>query len=365
MNIDKIEQFLFDIMGLLVPGFLFLLVPLIIIVIGYDYSSLSIIASVGNIEQLLKYTSLKNNYFYTFLVIAILSYLFGHIVKVFSICFYEKKKKVFDYNINVGIKNLITFIKNFNKDTHKTNKTRILYNKTTKYIQNIIIVAISLIVSVLNFLYSLLKILKIKFIKEIFNNNALNKDTVTKNFMNKYKIKIKKINKLIFYIICLLISIIIGVWKGLCNLFDNLVVKLFKFQTKNYDDSSKEYREKLVKYLKENDVIPDTNLDKYNYPIYKLSCIIQDNTDIKTLVHVFLAKYNFYRSLSFIAFLNIIFIIYLLIFKHVTHATAITYILYLMLLFYLTFHYKYKRYWMLSGNEAIMGLYYYYFLRNS
>lgn len=282
MNMDKIEQFLFDIMGLLVPGFLFLFVPLIVLVIGYDYSLLSKIASIGNVKQLLYHTSPKNNYAYIFLIITTLSYLFGHIVKVLSIRYYDFLKKIFDDNINIGLKNSFT---------KKKDKTDNSYNI---------------------------------------------------NFFS---------------------SIITGLKKGVCNLFDNFIIKLFKFKTKDYDDSSKEYRDKLIEYLKEKEVIPDKDLDKYNYPIYKLSCIIQDNNGIKTLVHVFLAKYNLYRSLSFIAIINVFFILYLLLFKHVTHKTAILYMLCLVLLFYYTFHYKYKRYWMLSGNEAIMGLYYYYFLR--
>ena len=94
-----------------------------------------------------------------------------------------------------------------------------------------------------------------------------------------------------------------------------------------------------------------------------ISCIVQDNENIKTLTRTFLAKYNFYRSLAFIAFANILLIAYILNFKHAIHTTAITELMYLLIVFYFVFHYKYKRYWMLSGNEAVMALYYYYFLK--
>ena len=302
MSFDKIEQFLFDIMGLLIPGFLFLLIPMIIIVVAYDYSSLSIIASVGNIEQLLNHASLRNNYFYTFLIITVLSYLFGHIVKVFSIRFYDFFKIIFDYNINSSLK----IIKN---------RIKRLVKKYCKF-------------------------------------------SLIKRFMYQH------INKNILYFLNFISAIVVGLLQGLFNIIDNLIFKLFVFKTKDYDKPFISYRNVLLNYLKDKKIIPAENYNKYNYPIYKLSSIVQVDNNIKTLTHIFLAKYNFYRSLSFIIFINIFFVLYILVYKHPIHITAITFILYILFLFYFTFHYKYKRYWSLSGDEAIMALYYYYFVKH-
>lgn len=91
--------------------------------------------------------------------------------------------------------------------------------------------------------------------------------------------------------------------------------------------------------------------------------MIKDLTldDIKQIKELLYKRYD--SSLVFIAFINMLLIAYILNFKHAIHTTTITELMYLLILFYFVFHYKYKRYWMLSGNEAIMALYYYYFLK--
>lgn len=290
MLLEKIEQFLFDVIGLCVPGFLFLLIPVWIVSIAYDYSILTIFSTIENLKIFIEN---NNNYFNNTILsvmVVLLSYLFGHIVKVLSIRFYDFFKTLFDDNINIFTKLIIE-------------KIKLLGKKIRNYFQ--------------------------KF---------------------------------------LVLNSIILIFSRIFNIFINLLKKflldLFIFKPQDYDNSCKLYEEKLVEYLKNQEIIPDKELDKRNYPIYKLSCIIQDNEGIKTLTRTFLAKYNFYRSLAFIAFANILFIAYILNFKHAIHTTAITELMYLLILFYFVFHYKYKRYWMLSGNEAVMALYYYYFLKN-
>lgn len=303
--IERFEQFLFDIVGLFIPGFLFLLLPFLVIAIAYDINTIINLLSLYNLNVLISNYKFINSYNITIFLILLFSYLFGHIIKVFSIIFYDFFKTIFDENIN---KIISILVKRFKKN---------IFRKDITY----------------------------KFKKLCLKNWYF---------------------KIILFIYLIFLSIPCGIIKSFYSLCKTIFIQLFIFKTADYEASIIPYRKKLINYLQEKNYIPELSKKyNFNYSIYKLSSILQCNKNIKTLINAFLAKYNFYRSISFICFMNILLIIYLLNFKNVLHKSLTSLILMLLIIAYYTFHCKYKRYWRLSGNEAIMGLYYYFFFKDN
>lgn len=305
--IERFEQFLFDIIGLFIPGFLFLLLPLLIIILAYDIDTILNLPTLNNyLNVLTENYKIINNSHITIFLILLFSYLFGHIVKVFSKIFYNFFKTIFDENIN---RLILIITKRLQRFKRKILKKKIIY----------------------------------KF---------------RKLYLSKWYTKIVSYVHLIFS------TIICSFVKAFWDLFKNIFLQLFIFEITDCEISIIPYRKKLINYLKEKDYIPEIPQKyNFNYSIYKISNLLQCNKNIKTLMNTFLAKYNFYRSLSFICFINILFVIYLLNFKNVIHKPLTLLILFLLLIAYYTFHNKYKRYWCLAGYEATMGLYYYFFLK--
>ena len=141
----------------------------------------------------------------------------------------------------------------------------------------------------------------------------------------------------------------------------DILAGAFKFSAAGYDSASERYYEQVLETLAKDydiDLREEKSEKKLHYAIYKLAGIFRDNENVKTLSSTFLAKYNFYRSMSFIFFINIIFTL-CLIFKYRVFDYKTAILLVILVLFSYSFHEKYKRYWTLSGNEALMGVYYY------
>lgn len=121
------------------------------------------------------------------------------------------------------------------------------------------------------------------------------------------------------------------------------------------------------------DIVAKTISNKYHfmrpkwYTVYKFANVVLDQEKIKTQSFKFLAKYNFYRSLACIFSLNFIYTLavyrkYNEIINPLGH-TLFYPILIINVVFWFTFHDKYKRYWSLCGNESLMGLFYYLYVK--
>ena len=285
---NKIEQFLFDIIGLLIPGFVAMVLPMLIL---FFVCKLNSFILFNNFFNEFSQSSIKEYTWLILIAIFTILYLLGHVIKVFSIRYYNFMRIIFDKNINV------------------------------------------------------------QFIK-------------IKNFLWKYLSKeINKSSNLFIDIIFMTSKITIGILEELSRSIGGI----FVFQTQGYDSSNEQFYDKVLHQLKIKygiNIKKRTDIRKLNYAIYKLSQIIQDTNTIKTLTNTFLAKYNFYRSLSFIFFINIMFLVYIHITDEVKDITNFYISLFCLIIFWYTFHEKFKRYWELSGNESLMGIYFYLFYKD-
>jgi hypothetical protein len=102
---------------------------------------------------------------------------------------------------------------------------------------------------------------------------------------------------------------------------------------------------------------------EWSYSLFKFSTALFEQEAKRSLTVFFLAKYNLYRSLSFIFFTSFF---YLILFFNVMEKflTPTQYnlrgpILWGLVFLWFTFHVKYKRYWTLCGNEALVSLFHY------
>jgi hypothetical protein len=99
------------------------------------------------------------------------------------------------------------------------------------------------------------------------------------------------------------------------------------------------------------------------YSIYKYSVILHHQSKLKSLTENYLSKYNLYRSLSLIFGLAIPYYILLISIIDVesigidASSPVRMYIFIVLGIFWYTFHVKFKRYWILCGNEALMSLF--------
>jgi hypothetical protein len=262
---ERIDEFLFDILGLFLPGLisftLFLLLPFTI-VSNLDLNEFT----QKSIKIILFFNDTKIDYKILFLLIIIASYILGHIIKIFSTIFYELGKAVVD-------------------ETILTWSDKIYF----------------------------------RIFKRKYND--------PKNALLKF--------------------------------FCKQLRQIIKFKAENYDPQFKNMynitREKLTVDIR----IEYFNENSEWYPFYKSAEIVSHKKGIKTKTRQFLAKYNFYRSISFISFLHLVF---MLASKNcwVTESILCKYfgiIILFDIILWFTFHVKYKRYWTMCGNEAILAFY--------
>lgn len=98
--------------------------------------------------------------------------------------------------------------------------------------------------------------------------------------------------------------------------------------------------------------------EKKWYLFYKKATTVINQNNINTLFYKFLSKYNSFRSIECVFFCGIIYNFFF-------WGSDIDFQRYFIVLgvnvvCVISFHEKFKRYWMLCGNEAIVGLDYYY-----
>lgn len=288
--LSKIQDFFFDILGLAVPGVIFIIL-IISPIILFDFSHIDratllsshllLTMSIIKVELYKLYLFEKNYFFIIFLGSG---YIIGHLIKVFSIIFYEVMTTIFDKSINI------------------------LARKLT---------------------------LKIYFsidwlISKIFGKHFY------EYTMHDYLHKI------------------------LLKPFLNIIRKVFVFSAPRYDNDNEGLEKYCSDFIRQNTSV---SFPKSWYPLYKFSVVLHSQEKIKSLTQTFLAKYNLYRSLSFIAVLCFAFFTFFFSIAEPYITTQIFYlhnsILIVTALLWFTFHSKYKRYWTLCGNEALVSLFYY------
>ena len=287
--LSKIENFIFDILGLILPGFIFLgvlVIPLALVDItkipSKDLDNSFVLSELSTISNLFKnYWDEKSNII--IISIIVLAYLLGHFVKVFSIIKYEILVAVFDKSINKLVAYLYAKLKSF-----------------------------------FDWLYQIM-----------FTGSLLS----TKGYL----------------------------WlKDLFKPFKNTLSKIFTFISEDYFTDNTSLRTECVSIINAR---LNTNYPDKWYSLYKFSTVITNQESIKSLAAFFLAKYNLYRSLAFI-FLFAAFY-YNIFFNASAKYTSLetqklsSLILITAGLLWFTFHYKYKRYWTLCGNETLVSLYYF------
>lgn len=287
--LSKIESFLFDILGLVLPGVIFLLI--IISPVSFIdtkkipekvLTSSYILSCLATFYKALEIYMAKNLNI-TLIILFIIAYLLGHTIKVFSIITYEFLSMIFDKSIN-----------------------------------KIVVYFFSIFIKILTWCSSYI-------ISKPFKDTFIYKQVTT--FLKPIK---------------------------------STIIKIFTFDSPSFysDNNSLKTASIAIINQKLNTSYPDVW-----YSVYKFSMILQQQENIKSLSANFLAKYNLYRSLSFIFIFTTIY--YYCFFgaaaqyisPELTKITTL--ILYISLILWFTFHYKYKRYWTLCGNETLVSLYYF------
>lgn len=300
--VEKLNEFLFDILGLIIPGLVFLaliiLLPLLIIdsnLANYfkdiinDTSFVFFVGLIVNDKTLFDVLS-SMSFIFTILLI---SYILGHMIKVLSKLQYDICERIFDKGFN---------------------KIHIFYSE------------------------------KIKDMSKKSDNFFLK--------LSNYK-KRQRILKENNCNVCFLIRIVFGIWDSVVQ----IVKILFTFGAA---DNCDQKMEKLVR----EEVYSTFSFKSDNwYSLYKISNIIIAQENLKDFSSKFLAKYNFYRSMAFIFLLNYIYIFVLFKFANqfINQIGEILYypIMFLNFLLWFTFHEKFKRYWTLCGNENLFTLFYF------
>lgn len=259
--LEKIENFLFDIMGLLIPGLIFLGLFAISTSLLVDTSTLiQIYNKLSNSVPLVTFTKYsfgnglnKLDLWAYIIIILFAGYLIGHVLKVFSKTYYDMFVHIFDEGLNKYIFPKLVFYLKWNKFL-------------TKFLKN-----------------------------------------------------------------------------------------SFSFRPNDYDLNNKEIYNYVLNEIKQSSTIDFPNRW---YSIYKYSKIIGYTESYKNLSDRFLVKYNLYRSLSFIFAIHFIYIFS--VFSYSTYFASLLIALVVNYMFWYTFHEKYKRYYALCGNEALMAIFYYF-----
>ncbi|WP_099190642.1 hypothetical protein [Tepidibacter mesophilus] len=280
--LHRLDEFLFDIMGIFVPGLI-----TIAIFIVYPFSILPIEQVNPTFKKLLFYikelNSMKFDPLLIFLVLFIICYILGHVIKVASNMYYQLGKSIVDNTIIDGLDAILENIKKY-----RTLKTS--YNETPK------------------------------------NSNE------KRIYMRKWSI-------VRFFV-------------------DNLL-KIITFDAPSYDYKFENmYKDTKIR-LKEEYGISYFFENREWYPFYKSGKIVSERLNIKTNTRQFLAKYNFYRSVSFIFICHTFYMILIgnKLAPNLMIAKYSSIIIGLDIILWITFHIKYKRYWTMCGNEAILGFY--------
>jgi len=142
-----------------------------------------------------------------------------------------------------------------------------------------------------------------------------------------------------------------------------LLLDIFTFQVKSYNPSFEKMLVECSKILN-----ADYKLEVFGagkeltwYPLYKFAKSVLKHNNIESKADSFLAKYNMYRSFAFIFLFHTMLVIVMHSNNQLVETDLFSFQLVLIIDFamWYTFHSKYKRYWILCGNEVINSLYFY------
>ncbi|MDM5361167.1 hypothetical protein [Peribacillus sp. ACCC06369] len=149
------------------------------------------------------------------------------------------------------------------------------------------------------------------------------------------------------------------------NFWNKFIKEIFEFGVDNYRGANKVLLDESKMIIKKR---YNTDFPKDDWLFFeKLSKIIIYSENIKCLNDTFLAKYTFYRSLSFISFLQIFLIVVLffldfflkdLLNDYSNLLKIPIFLIIINIIFWYSFHEKYKRYFRYCGNETLVTVYY-------
>ena len=139
---SKIEDFLFDILGLVLPGMVFVIILMVPLLFLNDHSSTLIqptpIIAIYNFIFVMK-EKIKIQSGLSLIVFFITCYLVGHFVKVFAIIMYDFLSVIFDKILNPILNSIVTIPgKLFKWIYQKRYKTDIKLSKKYNYLLQII-----------------------------------------------------------------------------------------------------------------------------------------------------------------------------------------------------------------------------------
>jgi hypothetical protein len=272
---DQIENFLFDLLGIVLPGFLLLLillVPALMVTIDASVLAFNNDDVFIMLSKEVSTWAVKNPMSNSFYMIFLASFILGHVVKVFSKVFYEFFVSIFD-----------------------------------------------------------------KFANKLINIH-----------LNKFGIWLKKKSDY-------------EKWKlwPLIVFFKKQSQTIFVFKPNDYYPQNEEYIQPTITNFNTH---YSTHFTNEWMSIYKISKIIHAQENIKSLSFTYLAKYNLYRSLSFLVFFSMCYQLFIIT-KLKDFPTGISgWLLFVCIshfILWFTFHEKYKRYWMLFGDENLIAFYYF------
>ena len=302
---DKVEKFLFDIFGLIIPGLVCLLLLVTMPFVFVDLSA----AKLLPLKSLTDHIFSKNlSAYYIILygvIFVFISYLIGHAIKVLSKYQYRLFSIIFDDGINVCVAKLS--------------------DRIGKRIS---------VVPILKQLCSFFR----KFLKDIFC------------FKRLYEKSVQNAGTLI-------LTFMLNGWNPDSYVGGNPFHTTSK--TSSYPAGSEDIRLEVLKRLKAKYKI---DIPDNWYAIYKFCKIVEEQERLKSLSYSFLAKYIAYRSLAFVFLLVFLYMIFFISCSDMISSMGqelLFPVLGVILLFWLTFHERYKYYYPLCGNETLMALYYF------
>lgn len=133
--------------------------------------------------------------------------------------------------------------------------------------------------------------------------------------------------------------------------------KTFSFSHKDYYPGSEGVRQKVLERVRAD---YDRGFGEEWYSLYKFCSILIEEEGLKSKAYTYLAKYNFYRSLAFLFLMNFIYLWWVHTnYSDFLHPHFIRIGTICNFIMWFTFHEKFRRYWVLCGNETLMTVYYY------
>ncbi|OVE68227.1 hypothetical protein CCS79_09940 [Clostridium diolis] len=295
---DKIEDFLFDLLGLVAPGLIaiiFICFPIIVLDLNkinldiYKNERSLLYISIEYIIRNLKFEYLTS--MYAIFIVLLISYVLGHIVKVFSKYQYQLCSEIFDKGFNKFFENIIYNFKKIEKMPFKLlnpNFIKELRKREEWYIN-----LFSIIIGVIVFISKLLKDVFYFSAPSYYSDNEKIKENVIKKINLKYKINFPE------------------TWYSIYKI-SNIIMQQEKLKT-----------------------LSSRFLAKYNF--YRSMAFLF----FMNLIYVlfFFTKYS--DTISQLG--------------HSLYGIIVV----SDILFWITFHEKFKRYWTICGNESLMSLFYF------